>query len=242
MPNSNHAKLMFTYHHDGSRRRGAQKARQAGQVERDLASVERNRHWRAGSYAVRITKDHQGSIPAAGDITFSANGFYRRCWLMTVTVYFFLTSKQSYLHPTHLMIRPYFRLPSLNIDHIQMKGYSIFFSTIEQFQSQVGINTATLQWNFPFRKLLCSLSPNYLQSSMTYPSICSEKSFFISAASKIIQPYSPTAFRLCRTKTCVSYETSSSPVCPNAKRGIWFHRARELYAIIRPTQNAHLNC
>lgn len=49
MPDNNPAKLVFANHPVGTRRRGAQRARCADQVEHDLASVVRDRRWRAAA-------------------------------------------------------------------------------------------------------------------------------------------------------------------------------------------------
>ncbi|XP_062714811.1 uncharacterized protein LOC134291290 [Aedes albopictus] len=49
MPDNNPAKLVFATDPVGTRRRGAQRARWADQVERDLASIGRDRGWRAAA-------------------------------------------------------------------------------------------------------------------------------------------------------------------------------------------------
>ncbi|XP_062707776.1 uncharacterized protein LOC134288081 [Aedes albopictus] len=49
MPDNHPAKFVFANHPVGTRRRGAQRARWADQVERDLASVGRDRGWRAAA-------------------------------------------------------------------------------------------------------------------------------------------------------------------------------------------------
>ncbi|KXJ81627.1 hypothetical protein RP20_CCG018417 [Aedes albopictus] len=49
MPDNNPAKLVFTTDPDGTRRRRGQRARWAEQVERDLASIWRDRGWRAAT-------------------------------------------------------------------------------------------------------------------------------------------------------------------------------------------------
>ncbi|XP_062704756.1 uncharacterized protein LOC134287060 [Aedes albopictus] len=49
MPDNNPAKLVFATDPVGTRRRGAQRARWADQVDRDLASIGRDRGWRAAA-------------------------------------------------------------------------------------------------------------------------------------------------------------------------------------------------